>query len=438
MTHRHTSVADTSAGGGSHRRTLDLGRYERALDILTERQDEMVATVQDWSAVNSGTGNLDGLAAMDRRVVDAFGRLNADLTPIELPDGQAVGADGALQPVRHGRMLRFSKRPDAPRRVLLTGHTDTVFPADHPFQTTRWLDDTTLNGPGVADMKGGIIVMLHALDALERSGLAAGLGWEVLLSPDEETGSLGSGPVLAERARTAHIGMTYEPALSDGTLAGARKGSGNFTVVVRGRAAHAGREFDHGRNAVAALARFIAGLDALNGQRPGVTFNAARITGGTAPNIVPDLALCRFNIRVGTAEDQRWAADQIAALVAEADGGDGLTAELHGQFNRPPKPLTPANQALFEAVEMCGRALDIPVAFKATGGCCEGNNLAAAGLPNVDTLGVRGGAIHSADEFVLVDSFVERARLSTLMLMALADGALDDLLALRANGMAGS
>ena len=162
------------------------------------------------------------------------------------------------------------------------------------------------------------------------------------------------------------------------------------------------------------------------------------ISGGTAPNIVPDLALCRFNIRVGTAEDQRWAADQVAALVAEGDAGEGLTAELHGQFNRPPKPLTPANQALFEAVEMCGRALGIPVAFKPTGGCCEGNNLAAAGLPNVDTLGVRGGAIHSAEEFVLVDSFVERARLSALMLLALADGALDDVLDLRAGGVAGS
>ena len=251
MTHRHTSVAGPPARGDTAR-TLDPGAYERALDGLTGRRDEMVATVQAWSAINSGTGNLDGLAAMDRQVVDAFGRLDAELTPIALPDGQAVGADGALQPVRYGRMLRFSKRPDAPRRVLLTGHTDTVFPADHPFQTTRWLDDTTLNGPGVADMKGGIIVMLHALDALERSGLAEGLGWEVLLSPDEETGSLGSGPVLAERARTAHIGMTYEPALSDGTLAGARKGSGNFTIVLRGKAAHAGREFDKWEDAVKA------------------------------------------------------------------------------------------------------------------------------------------------------------------------------------------
>ncbi len=114
--------------------------------------------------------------------------------------------------------------------------------------------------------------------------------------------------------------------------------------------------------------------------------------------------------------------DSLAALVADYNRRQGLSLTLHGGFGRPPKPLSETNQALFGLLADCGRTLGIPVAWTATGGCCDGNNLAAAGLPNIDTLGVRGGKIHSADEFVLVDSLVERARLSALLLLQLATG----------------
>ncbi len=409
----------------SHHINGKLTPYQFILDWLDGEQQAMLNLVQDWSRVNSGSYNLDGLAEMGNRVRDAFSTLGADHDMIDLPDGELVDGSGNIRPLPYGPMHRFIKRCDAPRKILLTGHIDTVFPADSAFQTTRWVDDKTLNGPGVADMKGGIIVMLWALKALEKSQWAERLGYEILLSSDEEIGSVGSGPVLMERAGTADFGMTYEPALADGTLAGARKGSGNFTVIMRGRAAHAGREFDLGRNAVVALADFIGDLDGLNGRRDGVTINAAKLEGGGPSNIVPDLAICRFNIRVPRTEDQDWVMGEIKTLVAKYERCEGYEAVLHGCFNRPPKELTPANEALFEALKTCGAALGIPVAWQPTGGCCEGNNLAAAGLPNIDTLGVRGGKIHSADEFLCVDSLSERAKLSALMMMKYADGSLE-------------
>ena len=406
---------------------IDADRYRDALAVLDSREEAMIETVLAWSRINSGSDNPAGLDAMGDAVTAAFAALGAQHEIRPLPAAERVAPDGSLVARPLGPVHRFRKRPQAPRKVLLTGHVDTVFPPDHPFQSPRFLDENTINGPGVADMKGGIVVMIEALRALEASPFAEDLGWEVLLSADEEIGSIGSAAILAERAPSADIGLTYEPALADGTLAGARKGSGNFTFVLRGRAAHAGRDFDAGRNAIVAAADLVAALDALNGRRPGVTVNPAVISGGTAPNIVPDRAVLAVNVRVTSIEDMHWIEKSFADIERRVAARDGIRLSRHGGFNRPPKPLSPANEALMAAVAACGAALGITVTYKPTGGCCEGNNLAAAGLPNVDTLGVRGGSIHSDEEFALVDSFVERARLSALILMAFADGRFPEL-----------
>jgi glutamate carboxypeptidase len=403
-----------------------------ALARIDAQQADMVETVTEWSKVNSGSRNLDGLARMEALVLAAFEPLGAEVELIPLPDGEAVDADGNVVPVKNGRAIRLFKRPGANRRVLMTGHTDTVFAAGHAFQQPVWLDDNTLNGPGVADMKGGILVMLNALKAFEETPLAESVGWEVLLSPDEETGSLATAPILAERAKAADIGMTYEPALADGTLAGARKGSGNYTLVVRGKAAHAGREFHAGRNAVVALSEMIGKLSALTDGRPELTVNPAVISGGVAPNVVPDMAWCRFNVRLKEPEDAAWFEAEVQKIVAACEARDGYSVLLHGGINRPPKALSEANIKLMDTIRACGAELGIAIDYVPTGGCCEGNNLAAAGLPNVDTLGVRGGMIHSDQEFVCVDSFAERARLSALILFAFASGQLDDVVKAKA------
>ena len=399
---------------------------KKALSGIDSRQGTMVEMVEAWSLVNSGSANFEGLAVMEALIVDAFAPLEAEIEYIQLADGEIVNRAGDVETVKNGRTIRIFKRPEANRRVLMTGHTDTVFATSSNFQKPVWLDDNTLNGPGVADMKGGIIVMLNALLAFEETASAEGVGWEVLLSPDEETGSLASAAILADRAKAADIGLTYEPsALPDGTLAGARKGSGNYTVVVRGKSVHAGREFHNGKNAVVALAKIIGELSELTDGRPGFTLNAAVIEGGVAPNVVPDMAWCRFNVRVEEPEDVIWFEAEVERIINKADAVEGYSASLHGGLNRPPKALSKANLILMDAIKAWGLELGLNINYVPTGGCCEGNNLAAAGLPNVDTLGVRGGMIHSSDEFVLVDSFSERAKLSALILMAFANGHLD-------------
>lgn len=382
----------------------------------------MLAQVQAWSAINSGTANLPGLAQQAAELAEAFSALPGAITLEEPAPVSAITPAGEEAPVSYGRHLVLRVRPEAQRRFLLTGHMDTVFPANHPFQEQAWLDEQTLNGPGVADMKGGIAVILAALKAFESSGAATGVGYDVLINSDEETGSLSSSTLIAELARGKAAALTYEPsALPDGTLAGARAGSGNWSLTVRGRSAHAGRNPDDGRNAVVAAAALALGLKALH--RDGLSVNPARIEGGSANNVVPDLAILRFNIRPRHEHDADEFIQNLNALIASIETQHEVSIHLHGGISRPPKPLDARAEKLFGIVEECSALLGQPITRKASGGVCDGNNIAACGVPVVDTMGVRGGAIHSPDEFLIVPSLEERAKLSALVLHRLATGA---------------
>ncbi len=203
-------------------------------------------------------------------LLEALADLPGEPEEVELRPSQRVRPDGEVIDIHHGASLRLRVRPEAPVQVALTGHYDTVFPAAHAFQAP-WREGASLRGPGTADMKGGIAVMLAALQAFEALPGDKRVGYEVLLSPDEEVGSLASAPLLAELGARARLGMTYEPALADGALVDARKGSGNFSLIVKGKAAHVGRAFADGRSAVLAAAEAAIALNALNGKRDGVT-----------------------------------------------------------------------------------------------------------------------------------------------------------------------
>ncbi len=395
------------------------------LEALGEQGSAIVDRAVGWCAVNSGSRNLAGLDTTVGILSDVFGALPGELVQRPLAPSIEIAADGREKEQDHTPAIAVTVRPDVPVQVVLTGHYDTVYPADSRFQTVVTRADGALNGPGIADMKGGISVILAALQAFETHPYAQRVGYRVLLSPDEEIGSLASGPVLAEFGRLGHVGLTYEPSmLPDGTLASERKGSGNFHIRVTGKTAHAGRAFNEGRNAITAAARIAGALDALNGGREGVTLNIARIDGGSPLNVVPDIAVLRFNVRFPDAAAAAWLEAGIAQAMAVGEG-DGLTVSLHGGITRPAKPFNAAQTELFGKVREVGGLLGQDIAWKPSGGVCEGNNLFAVGLPNVDTLGVRGGDIHSENEFAWPESFAERARLSALILMKLASGEID-------------
>jgi len=398
-----------------------MGELSPAEHETIERaaSEPMLDQVQAWAAVNSGSRNLPGLEQVAGLIAEAFSTLPGEINLEKPAPVEAVDTAGRTGQVEHGKHLHLKVRPDAPVQLLFTGHMDTVFGADHEFQQTRWLEDGVLNGPGVADMKGGIAVMLAALKAVEQTQLASRIGYEIVINSDEEVGSPASAALLARAARGKRAALTYEPAaLPDGTLAGARPGSGNFAIIVHGRSAHAGRNPEDGRNALLAAADLALHLAA--SRYPGLSINPSRIDGGSPSNVVPDLAILRVNLRPRTPEDQERAKDLIETAVIAVAAEREVQIEVHGGFGRPPKPLSPEAEQLFGLVQRAGADLGQAIGWQPSGGVCDGNNIAACGVTVVDTMGVRGGKIHSMEEYLIVDSLKERAALSALTILRLA------------------
>ncbi|MBK5267911.1 MAG: hydrolase [Acidimicrobiia bacterium] len=386
---------------------------------LVQSVDRLV----DLAEVNSSTYHRPGLDQTLGMLLELFSSLEAESARIALADHQRMDDRGVMQPQPLGEMGAVTKRPGAPIQLLLVGHYDTVFGVDHSFQHTRFEEDR-LVGPGTADMKGGLLVLHAALTTLEQSPWAENVGWELLLTPDEEIGSPGSAPFLEKSAAGKTAGFIFEPSFPDGHLAGERKGSGTFDLHVSGIAAHAGRDHHLGRNAVMAAARLAAAIDDLNGTWDGVTINVGAISGGGPTNIVPDHAVIRLNVRVPSGDLADEFQKTIEALAAEAAGLDGIRVTTHGTFTRRPKEMNAGISALLEAAKSSANALGFELGWRSTGGVSDGNNLAAAGLPNLDNLGVHGGNIHSDSEFMYPRSLESRSALAGMILLKLASGEL--------------
>jgi glutamate carboxypeptidase len=393
---------------------------ERLMAPVLERESSLIERLVGWSGINSGSRHLSGVARMAECLRGEVATLTPDVAMIAFPPQLERQDDGTLVGREVGPGVRGRCRPEAPIQILLNGHLDTVFELSHPFQQAR-REGQRLVGPGVADMKGGLLVMLEALRILESAPGRDRIGWEVILNSDEEIGSPSSGPVLAEATRQFHLGLVFEPSLPGGALVSARPGVGNFLVRVRGRSAHVGRAFADGRSAVVALARLVTAFDDLN-REPGVIVNIGRLSGGNGANIVPAAAACRLNVRADSEATRRWVSARMAELVAEAGRGEGIEAEVDGRFTRPPKPMTPAVERLLGEFRTCAREIGFDLGWAPTGGGSDGNILCAAGLPTVDSLGVRGGGIHTEGEFLEISSVTERISLTARFLLKLAGG----------------
>ncbi|KTD19272.1 carboxypeptidase G2 [Legionella lansingensis] len=397
------------------------------LPYLDARKPSMVEQLHRFCEINSGTENLQGLAIMLKTLKTAFTPLADQIHTRQFPAITTMNMVGEASIQQCGDALFIRKRPELKRRVLLAGHMDTVYGANHPFQKLMYVNENTINGPGVTDMKGGLIVILHALSVFEESPLASTLGWDVVINADEETGSLVSSALYDEIARDYQAALVYEPAAdAEGAFAKNRSGSAKLTLVATGKTAHAGRSFYEGRNAICYLAEAITAIHALNGLKEGVTINVGKIAGGTALNVVPDKAVAKMDVRISQTEDEFWVRDQIHNIIHKLER-PGYSLSLHGSFHRPVKKICPATERLFSRIQAIGRQLGLNLDWRNTGGCCDGNNLAQHGLAVIDTLGVRGGRVHSSEEFILLNSLVERTALSALLLFDLAQGGLEEL-----------
>lgn len=402
-----------------------MHRYLATLKWIESQYESMVALVKKWSNINSYSENLAGLGEMLSVLKEDFKELEGEFTIHTLSPRLIIGSRGNRVEMPLGQALSIKKRPHAPIQVFLSGHMDTVYPPSSHFQIVEQLDQETLRGPGVTDLKGGLAIMLKALQALENSPYASQIGWEILLNPDEEIGSIGSKPLFEEAAKRHHVGLIFEPAFADGALVSARKGSANYTIIVRGQAAHAGRDFSIGRSSIYAIAHIIREIEELNHNDKGTTVNIGHIEGGGPINIVPDLAICRLNIRATSAQEMITIENLIEQIINRYKQQEEMHFELIEDTSRLPKPFDAQTQELFHGYQTCAEKLKIPFHIRESGGVCDGNILSAAGLPTIDSVGAVGGHIHTEEEYLLLPSLIERCQLVTLFLFKLATGEID-------------
>jgi glutamate carboxypeptidase len=366
--------------------------------------------VVDWANINSGSANEPGLSRVAEKLQSEFQELDPDDSTLQLLSRAGV----ARSP-----LLRLAKRPDKAKKILFFGHLDTVYDREHKLQQAQLLPDGKLNGPGVCDMKGGLAILLCGLAAFEHSVREKRFGWTILINSDEELGSPLSTRFFEEAAQEHEVGLGFEPALRDGSIASSRRGSGNFTLRFHGKAAHSGRDPRDGINALIPLARFILECQELNNQRDSIFINPAIVAGGSAPNVIPDLASCQVNVRTTTLDDETWIREELHRFITKIPKDSGYRAEVAGGFNAPPKMLNPQIDRLIELVRKAGQKIGIDIQARPTGGTCDGNRLAGFGLPNLDNLGARGDHIHSQAEFIYPESLVERAQLLYELLLEL-------------------
>ncbi len=386
-----------------------------AIAALPQRTPELVTLLETWANINSGSGHIAGLERMRHALHDAFARA--------FPAALIADLELAGTPAR---ALRISLRPELGKKILLNGHFDTVYEAGDPFQRCTRVDANTLRGPGVIDMKGGLVTMLAALQAFEQTPPAANLGWEVLLTPDEEIGSHGSAPLFVEVARRHAFALVFEPARTNGDIVRSRKGTGGIIATCRGRASHAAKIPNDGRNAILALSEFLLAASRIPADLPGVLVNVGNIRGGgPATNVIPDFAEAELDVRITAVADRAPLLARLDALAAAINAREGFKLELKGGFNRPPKECGPAEETIFAAWQRAAHDVGIaPFSWVHAGGGSDGNLLSAAGLPNLDGVGPIGDHMHSDREFIDTSTIAPRAQIVALFLHRLARGEL--------------
>jgi glutamate carboxypeptidase len=383
-----------------------------ASNWLDDQLPAMKRTVVRWCNQNSWSNHHAGLLAMADLLDQDFQEAAIRFERIDRGPWESISDDGVAVQHPTGPALIWHHRPDARRRLLLLIHYDTVYPPQTMPDSVVEADEGRLVGPGVADAKGGIAVIRYAVDAVLRFGLAERLGLTILLNPDEEIGSPSSTDLFQQMAPQFEFALVFEPTLPDGAMVANRKGTANYTAVVQGRSAHAGRNLGEGRNAVVQAARLATEVDSWNHLHPDISINVGRIAGGGPSNQVPRIATVFINARAVTP----YAANEIAAkmktLESRYSTTDGYVCQIHGRFHSPPKCVNA--DARFE--ELKGRVTRAAaqhhrlLQWRDTGGACDGSKLAAMGLPNVDTMGVCGGNLHSPDEYCESGSLVTAAK----------------------------
>jgi glutamate carboxypeptidase len=307
-----------------------------------------------------------------------------------------------------GDLWKARLRGQGAGRIMLMGHLDTVYPDGTVAARPMHMEGDKLLGPGVCDMKGGLLVGMYALRALQQAGFVDFEELTFFFNSDEEVSSPVSKPAYRAEVQKADAALVLESARSNGNIVSARKGSGTYRLYVTGRSAHAGVEPEKGINAVVELAHRILALQGLNGLARGVTVNTTLIGGGTASNSIPESAWVDIDVRAVDRESARLIHQALIDAAGQPPSVPGAQVRLEGAFHFPPMERTPAVALLVELARESAAALGFQIGESATGGASDASNVAELGVPVLDGLGPVGGMDHSPGEYILPASILPR------------------------------
>lgn len=371
-------------------------RASQLLRYLRERRQEMVGLLERLALAESPSAE----PALQLPLLDALSK-------------ELAGIGYASRRLRGGCLYAKPSGRGGPAQLLL-GHCDTVWPVGTVKQMPVENEGNIVRGPGVYDMKAGLAQMVFALSAIHALEFEPAVRPLVFVNSDEEIGSHASSRHIRRLCRVSERAFVMEPSLGPtGKLKTARKGVGRFSVVVEGRASHAGLDPQGGASAILELSYVIQDLFALNDPASGVTVNVGRVDGGLGPNVVAPRCSAQVEVRVPTAEDARRVEKRVLSLQPSTEG---VELKMEGGMGRTPMERTPRNRKLWEAARELGGELGLDLEEGLAGGASDGNT-ASLYTATLDGLGAVGDGAHARHEFVYVDSMIERAALLALLVL---------------------
>lgn len=356
--------------------------------------------------VDCGTLTKDGIEQIASIMSEKYQQLGWHIKRVDLGDA--------------GTGLEIRNKPDTDTiDLMLVGHMDTVFPVGTVAERPMSVDGNRAFGPGVSDMKSGLLNIVYALRGMDKNTLDK-LSICVCMNPDEEIGSTYSSDWLSTVALKSRQVLVAEAARADGSLVKARKGMARYELEFKGKAAHAGNEPEKGRSAITEMAHWIIAIDQMTNFKTGTTFNSGVVAGGSGANVVADHAKNIVDVRFWDNDEYAEADRKIQELV-EAPFTHGVTVVATRVAHKPAMVPTEKTEALMKLVEAAGSDAGVEIQWKSVGGGSDANNTAALGIPSLDGLGPVGGGFHSDEEYLELDSIEPRIRLLQAVITKLSE-----------------
>ena len=381
-------------------------RVNNLKDLLNAKKQEMLQLLEQLVNIDSGSHTKSGIDKISTLLKANFERLDFIVE--------------VMKEKEYGNHLVMQHRDATNPEIIIIGHMDTVFPEGTAKKRPFTMVENRAFGPGVIDMKASLVSLVYALTAMKQAGKKGYKNVQIILNSDEELGSPSSRDLTIQHTVNKKYALILEAARPDGSIVTARRGGGQFKILIEGKSAHAGLEPEQGRSAIEELAHKIIRLQQLTNYQEGFLVNVGTISGGTAANTIPAEAVATIDVRISKVKQIKTAQEQIEKICATTYV-QGTKTKLIGEIDRMPIEKTDKIASLLEVIKQVGQEIGITITDKETGGSSDGSFTFAEGVATIDGLGPIGGFFHSEDEYLDIASLTERTQLLAEVIQKLSN-----------------